>query len=134
MYRGTRFLLRGELDSFLRKIGRCVIVKLGGQGISEKEQLLSQLAQALEFPRWFGGNWDAFDELLADKFRYSAGHDPVVLLVESAEELWKNLPYQMGKLIESCEFALGPINGEYYLVFVDFGCHPSDLAAAKTSC
>jgi hypothetical protein len=58
-------------------------VSLSGAG--GKEALMQRVAQALEFPRWFGGNWDALEDCLADlSWTGAAGH---VLLIEGAGEL-----------------------------------------------
>ena len=47
-----------------------------------KERMLSTLAQALDFPAWFGGNWDALEDCLTDlSWSTAAGH---VLLIEGA--------------------------------------------------
>lgn len=35
-------------------------------GCEEKDDLLGRVAAALEFPDWFGGNWDAYFDCLAD--------------------------------------------------------------------
>lgn len=35
-------------------------------GISDRDALFDVYARAFEFPAWFGRNWDAFEELLAD--------------------------------------------------------------------
>ena len=36
---------------------------------------LQQIAEALAFPRWFGGNWDAVEDLLGDlSWRRGDGH------------------------------------------------------------
>jgi hypothetical protein len=44
--------------------------------------MLSKLAEALEFPAWFGGNWDALEDCLTDlSWLNAAGH---VLLIEGA--------------------------------------------------
>jgi hypothetical protein len=34
--------------------------------LSDKQQLLASLAMQLQFPDYFGGNWDALDECLGD--------------------------------------------------------------------
>ncbi len=36
------------------------------KGVEKKEDLLDQIAQALSFPDWFGRNWDALEDCLAD--------------------------------------------------------------------
>jgi hypothetical protein len=36
------------------------------QGITDKEKLLKCIAAGLNFPDYFGCNWDALDECLAD--------------------------------------------------------------------
>ena len=62
---------------------RLARIDLGG--VSEKEALLSTIAAALEFPRWFGGNWDALEDCLADlSWSDFEGH---VLLIEAAQSL-----------------------------------------------
>jgi hypothetical protein len=52
---------------------------------SGKEVLLAQLARALEFPQWFGGNWDALEDCLTDlSWSDAAGW---VLVIEGTEAL-----------------------------------------------
>lgn len=47
-----------------------------------KEAILRQLARELAFPSWFGGNWDALEDCLADlSWSTASGH---VLLIEGA--------------------------------------------------
>ena len=36
-------------------------------GVRTKEALLAKLAQRLGFPEWFGGNWDALNDVLAEQ-------------------------------------------------------------------
>ena len=51
-------------------------------GAAGKEALLERIARALEFPPWFGGNWDALEDCLTDlSWSGAAGH---VLLIEGA--------------------------------------------------
>jgi hypothetical protein len=62
------------------KVSRIVL-----SGAAGKEALMERLARALEFPRWFGGNWDALEDCLSDlSWSVAAGH---VLLIEGAGEL-----------------------------------------------
>jgi hypothetical protein len=58
-------------------------VDLGGA--DAKETLLEQLALALGFPAWFGGNWDALEDCLGDLgWRAGDGH---VFLFTGYEDL-----------------------------------------------
>ncbi|MEH2316387.1 barstar family protein [Nostoc sp.] len=39
---------------------------LDGKKINSKETFLSKAAEAMQFPTYFGANWDAFDECITD--------------------------------------------------------------------
>ncbi|MHC5674683.1 barstar family protein [Nostoc sp.] len=39
---------------------------LDGKKINSKETFLNKAAEAMQFPRYFGANWDAFDECITD--------------------------------------------------------------------
>jgi hypothetical protein len=49
-----------------------------------KAEVLRQLAGALSFPSWFGGNWDALEDCLADLSWSTATGE--VLLIEGAAD------------------------------------------------
>jgi len=54
-------------------------------GVRTKEALLAALAERLEFPEWFGANWDALNDVLAERaWEQSKG---VVLTLERCGEL-----------------------------------------------
>jgi RNAse (barnase) inhibitor barstar len=54
-------------------------------GVRTKEALLATLAERLEFPEWFGANWDALNDVLAERaWEQSKG---VVLTLERCGEL-----------------------------------------------
>ena len=61
------------------------IVRIELAGASGKEALMERTARALEFPQWFGGNWDALEDCLTDLSWSSAGGH--VLLIEGAAGL-----------------------------------------------
>ena len=54
-------------------------------GAQDKETMLGRLAAALALPEWFGGNWDALEDCLADlSWRAGSGH---VVLFKAQGEL-----------------------------------------------
>jgi hypothetical protein len=61
----------------------------GGQ-CGTKDALLAELARAFEFPRYFGGNWDALEECLTDLDWLSA--DGYLLVVDRADRLLRTRP------------------------------------------
>jgi len=61
------------------------VSRIGLGGAADKAALMERFARALEFPRWFGGNWDALEDCLTDlSWSSAAGH---VLLIEGAGDL-----------------------------------------------
>ena len=56
----------------------------------DKAAFLERTAAALEFPAWFGGNWDAFFDCLADlSWRPAPGH---VLVFENTADMRRHAP------------------------------------------
>ena len=65
-------------------------VRIDLGGCSEKSEFLERTAAALEFPAWFGGNWDAFFDCLADlSWRPGRGH---VLVFENTADMRRHAP------------------------------------------
>lgn len=65
-------------------------VRIDLEGCADKAALLERTAAALGFPAWFGGNWDAFFDCLADlSWRPDTGH---VLLFENTAGLHAHAP------------------------------------------
>lgn len=57
---------------------------------SDKASFLERMAEALAFPAWFGQNWDAFFDCLADlSWRPARGY---VLLLEQADTMRRDAP------------------------------------------
>mgnify|MGYP003396489346 CR=1 FL=1 len=66
----------------------CYVVDL--RGCVDKTQLLERCADVLRFPSWFGQNWDAFFDCLADlSWRPARGY---VLLLEHADTMRHDAP------------------------------------------
>jgi RNAse (barnase) inhibitor barstar len=81
-------------------------------GVTTKEQLLAVLAQRLAFPEWFGGNWDALNDVLAEMAWEQPGG--VVLSLGNCGELAQADP-------ESLETALEVLDS------VAEGCYDEDI-------
>jgi hypothetical protein len=89
-------------------------IDLAGAG---KEALLVRIAKALSFPGWFGGNWDALEDCLADlSWSKAAGH---VLVFEGKP----NLPAdELGILVDilaSVASSRAERGRPFFAVFVD---------------
>jgi len=85
--------LTDDVASALFMLGRslgfdCVRIDLAG--CADKTELLERIARAFEFPAWFGHNWDALFDCLADlAWRRAPGY---VLVLEHAGELRDSAP------------------------------------------
>jgi hypothetical protein len=78
VYRATR---ADEVLDAMRGSGLRV-AQVSFAGASEKTELLARVARGLEFPDWFGGNWDALEDCLTDLSWLEA--DGYVLLIDTA--------------------------------------------------
>jgi hypothetical protein len=82
---------------------------------ADKEALLRKIAAALDFPTWFGGNWDALEDCLSDlSWRKAGGH---VLLFEQAKP-GDDLGVLIDILQSTAEFWAGR-GKPFFAVFID---------------
>lgn len=79
------------------------VAEIDGGPIDSKQDLMAAIAHALEFPDYFGANWDALDECLRDLGWISA--PGYVLIVGEAGDLWKRAPELSGRLVSSWTFS-----------------------------
>lgn len=64
------------------------LVVIDLQDCRDKEQALGRIAESLDFPHWFGNNWDALSDALGDlSWRPAPGY---VLLVDHARDWQEN--------------------------------------------
>lgn len=69
----------------LRSANKLRVARIDLAGARDKAALLQAVARALDFPSWFGGNWDALEDCLTDLSWHGAeGH---LLLIEGAGQL-----------------------------------------------
>jgi len=65
--------------------GRPRLSRISLAGATDKKELLARLARELQFPAWYGANWDALEDCLTDLSWFEAdGH---VLLFEDVSGL-----------------------------------------------
>lgn len=89
------------------------------RGEPSKESLLGGIAEAMHFPGYFGGNWDALEECLRDlEWLPVRGY---VLVVRDASSLWRLITPTLGTLVEvwlSCAEMWSKAGVPFHLVFV----------------
>jgi RNAse (barnase) inhibitor barstar len=70
---------------------------LAGKALTSKSMMLEVVAKALAFPDYFGANWDALEECLAD---LSWRDGAIVLVIEDAVAPEENAPAEWGVLLD----------------------------------
>jgi hypothetical protein len=110
-------------DTILESVGGSPVhaIRISLSGVSRKEALLARIAQALEFPAWFGGNWDALEDCLTDlSWLQGAGH---VLLIEDAAQLTEDDRGVLADILASAATFWAERGRPFFAVFV--GAAPS---------
>lgn len=92
---------------------RLATVKTG----TDKAALLQSLAQALDFPGWFGHNWDALNDCLGDlSWSKGAGH---VVTFEQWEQLGSEVRDTLIEILSSAAQAWREQGEPFIAVFID---------------
>ena len=68
--------------------------------VSCDRDLFEKLASSLHFPDYFGNNWDAVDECLAD-LEWLPESNSYVVILSGSQKLWTNALETAGKLISA---------------------------------
>jgi RNAse (barnase) inhibitor barstar len=73
-----------EVEHAAKNAGLAVF-RINIHHVRSKKQFLEHAAKALNFPEWFGGNWDALNDCLTD-LDWVPNKDGFVLIFEHAED------------------------------------------------
>jgi hypothetical protein len=93
------------------------VSRIGLAGAAGKAALLARVAGAMEFPNWFGGNWDALEDCLSDlSWMEAGGH---VLLIEGAAGLPADERGIFVDILASAAAAWAERKHPFFAVFVD---------------
>jgi RNAse (barnase) inhibitor barstar len=85
-----------------------------GAAIRSEEDLFRELARVLEFPDYFGHNWDAVSDCLGDLDT----EQPLALLVHNAAAMWSRMAEELNTLVEVWVDVSASLGGDLHLVFV----------------
>lgn len=74
-----------DLDAPLRQLPDFAVKIIDGNKCKDRSDLFSEFARLLEFPSYFGHNWDALDECITDlEWMPVRGY---ILLIKNADQL-----------------------------------------------
>jgi RNAse (barnase) inhibitor barstar len=111
---------RARSDEVVLEVARASGLRLADValgGVTDKDGLLRRIAQALEFPKWFGGNWDALEDCLSD-LSWQRADGWVILLREFDGVSGDDLGVLVDVLASAAEFWAG--RGKlFFAVFID---------------
>jgi RNAse (barnase) inhibitor barstar len=87
--------------------------------IKTDKDLFAVIASAMQFPDYFGNNWDALDECLSDMDWLPA--DGYLLVLHEATKGWSRNPYVLGRFVtawlEAAEYWIEN-QTPFHLVFI----------------
>lgn len=90
------FVLPNEIKADLGSLG--LAVSEGSVAdIKTDKDLFAVVATAMQFPDYFGNNWDALDECLGDMDWLPA--DGYLLVLHEAAKGWSQSPYVLGRFV-----------------------------------
>jgi hypothetical protein len=93
------------------------VSRIGLAGAADRQALLDRIARALDFPRWFGGNWDALEDCLGDLSWWKA--EGYVLLIDGAEDIAADERGILLDILASAAASWAERGRSFFAVFLD---------------
>jgi RNAse (barnase) inhibitor barstar len=94
--------------------------------VRNKDGLMQAIAAALEFPEWFGHNWDALADCLADlSWRQAAGY---LILLEHCDSLRASCAEAFAATLQICAAAAERWRNDNVPFWVLAELHTKDIA------
>ncbi len=115
------FIDTTQLSIFIERLRASDILIMEAEvgDVRTESQLFSAISQAMRFPSYFGGNWDALEECLRDMdWLHGKGY---VLVLHGGKELWRNATQLAGSLVGSwlfCAEEWGRNDVPFHLIFL----------------
>ena len=97
IYGGTEALQAATVSALLP-------IRIGGEEVRGKESLMTALAAKMNFPPYFGRNWDALHDCLTDLDEFLPAEGWLLILTDAAEILKTN-PADRALFMETREAA-----------------------------
>ena len=96
---------------------RLRVSRVSLDGVRTKDELLGRVAHGLEFPAWFGGNWDALEDCLCD-LAWLDGDGQVLLFAGSSALAADDLGVFTDILSSSAQYWVGR-GRPFFALFVE---------------
>ena len=123
---------RAEVVAAAAGEGRLDLAQVSLERCERKEPLLQTIAAVLGFPQWFGGNWDALEDCLADlswpALSQATGH---VLLIEGEGDLPADERGILEDILASAASSWKERGRPFFAVFVGGAARLPELYNAK---
>jgi RNAse (barnase) inhibitor barstar len=92
-------------------------VRIELRGVAGKDELFDRISRALQFPEWFGRNWDALEDCLCDlSWSPATGH---ILLLECADSLKADERGILADVLATAASSWAERGRPFFAVFLD---------------
>ncbi|MBI3563198.1 MAG: barstar family protein [Gammaproteobacteria bacterium] len=93
----VHFILSSDLGADLFSKHELKVIETSIGEVTSDKELFSVISTAMKFPDYFGNNWDALDECLAD-LDWLPAHG-YILILRDAAKAWAINPHVLGRFV-----------------------------------